>query len=332
SLGPFVLGSGSVIAGNIGIPVSQVVDEVGEGHVLVLEVSSYQLDAAPSFRPRVGVLLNITPDHLDRYPSFEAYAASKASVFANQGPDDLAVLNRSDPRCAALAPGLRARVRWFDSSSAGIEGSGVEDGWVVLCEGGRRTRVLRVAELPLPGAHNLENALAACAAAAALGASARGLAEGVRSFAGVEHRLEPAGTVGNVRFVNDSKATNVASLEKALASFPVPVVLIAGGRDKNLDFGRVRDLVGARAKAVVLIGEAGPKIEAAWRGAVRLETAPTLEAAVERAHELAAPEGIVLLSPGCASFDMFRNFEDRGRCFREAVRRLAARLTLEARA
>jgi UDP-N-acetylmuramoylalanine--D-glutamate ligase len=204
---------------------------------------------------------------------------------------------------------------------------------MVLVEEGRRTRVLPVAELPLRGAHNLENALAACAAAAALSGAAPGvLAGGLRGFPGVEHRLSPAGSIGQVIFVNDSKATNVEAQEKALLSFSEPVVLIAGGRDKNLDFTRLRPLLPGAVKAAVLVGEATAKIESAWRGAADMERADTLDHAVARAYELARPRGVVLLSPGCASFDMFQNFEERGRKFREAVARLAARLAEEAHA
>ncbi|MEK7474509.1 MAG: UDP-N-acetylmuramoyl-L-alanine--D-glutamate ligase [Candidatus Coatesbacteria bacterium] len=320
------------VAGNIGIPVSGVVDEVGAGHALVLEVSSFQLDSAPSFHPSVAVLLNVTPDHQDRYPSLEAYAASKARIFANQGPADFAILNRGDGRCTQLAPALKARVRWFDADSAGIEGAGLDADWLTLCEGGRRSRILPAADLAIPGRHNLENALAACAAAGALGVAPGALAEGLRTFRGVEHRLEPVGEIGDVRFVNDSKATNTDALEKALLAFREPVVLIAGGRDKNLDFTKLKDLIAARVKAVVLIGEAAGKIESAWRGAAPMRNAATIEEAVETGYELARPKGLVLLSPGCASYDMFRNFEDRGRRFREAVGRLASRGGFRARA
>lgn len=310
------------IAGNIGVPVSQVVDEVGAGHLLVLEVSSFQLDTAPSFHPNVALLLNVTPDHQDRYPDFEVYARSKASIFANQTVGDFAILNRRDPRCAGLAPDLKSRVRWFDARDGKIEGAGVDAGWIVLTEGGSSTRIMPTADLPLRGEHNLENALAAAEAAATLGVGAALLAEGLRSFRGVEHRLEPVGTVGSVVFINDSKATNVDAMEKALKSFSEPLVLIAGGRDKNLDFTKVRELVARSAKAVILIGEAAAKIEAAWTGAAPLHRAGSLDEAVRLGFELAAPRGVVLLSPGCASFDMFENFEHRGRTFREAVGRL----------
>ncbi len=315
----------STVAGNIGIPVSQVVDEVGAGHVLVLETSSFQLDTAPSFRPHVAALLNITPDHQDRYPSLDAYARSKSRIFANQKTGDYAVLNRRDPRCAGLAPDLKARVRWFDASGADAEGAAIVDGWLALVDGGTPQKLIPAADLPLFGAHNLENALAACAAAAALGAPARALAEGLKTFRAVEHRLEPVGRIGEVLFVNDSKATNTDALDKALRSFPTPVVLIAGGRDKALDFEPLRPLVAERARAVVLLGEAADKIAAAWRDAAPVHRAGGLDEAVESAYALARPSGIVLLSPGCASFDMFRDYEDRGRRFRDAVRRLAQR-------
>ena len=208
----------------------------------------------------------------------------------------------------------------------------MHDGWIVLCEGGRRKGILPTGELPLKGEHNLENALAACAVADALGVGSAALADGLRSFRGVEHRLEQVGNVGAVIFVNDSKATNVDAQEKALASFSDRVVLIAGGRDKGADFTRLVPLLTAAVKAVVLIGEAAEKIEAAWRGRVPLHRAGSMEEAVDLSYELARPEGTVLLSPGCASYDMFRNFEDRGRRFRQAVERLRSRLSREVHA
>ena len=316
----------AVVAGNIGIPLAEVADGAGPGDLLVIEVSSFQLDITPSLHPFAALLLNITPDHLDRYRDYEAYSRSKESIFRNQDARDLAVLNRRDLRCAALAPGLRARVRWFDSATASIEGAGLDGEWIAVNEGGTVTRVIGRADFPLRGIHNLENGLAAVSAAWSLGVRERALAEGLRTFPGVEHRMEPAGVIGGVEFVNDSKATNTDSQEKALMSFTEPVVLIAGGRDKGLDFSSLRALVGRTVKAVVLIGEAADKIGAAWDGVTSLERAGTMEEAVEAGYMLARPCGVVILSPGCASYDMFRNFEERGRAFKDAVRRLAARI------
>ena len=322
-----VAGVPSTVAGNIGIPVSQVADSAGAGHVLVLEVSSFQLDTAPSLHPELAILLNVTPDHLDRYATYDAYKRSKERIFANQTPDDVAVLNRRDAVCADLAPSLAARVRWFDSRLGGMEGAGVEDGWMVVRAGDRERRIMKATELGLRGEHNLENALAACVVAAELGVGDSAMAEGLRTFPGVEHRLEAAGSVGQVVFINDSKATNVDAQEKALASFDEPVVLIAGGRDKGADFTRLLPLIRKSVKASVLIGEAAGKIRAAWEGAVPLRDSSSLDEAVATAYELARPKGLVLLSPGCASYDMFRNFEDRGRQFREAVSRLSSTLS-----
>jgi UDP-N-acetylmuramoylalanine--D-glutamate ligase len=316
----------AVVAGNIGIPLAEVAEGAGPGDLLVVEVSSFQLDITPSFHPFAALLLNITPDHLDRYRDYESYIRSKESIFRNQDAGDLAVLNRRDPRCASLAPGLVARVRWFDSSTPLIEGAGFDGEWMAVNDGGTITKVLRRAEFPLRGQHNIENGLAAVSAAWSLGVRERALAEGLKSFPGVEHRMEPAGVVGGVEFVNDSKATNTDSQEKALASFPEQVVLIAGGRDKGLDFTVLRGLVGRTVKGVVLIGEAADKIGAAWDGVTRMERAGTMEEAVETGYRLAQPRGTVLLSPGCASYDMFRNFEERGRAFKQAVRRLAERV------
>jgi len=316
-------GKECVVAGNIGVPVAEVVDSLTANHLLVLEVSSFQLDTAPSFHPSASLLLNITPDHLDRYPSMEAYAASKKRLFANQGPGDLAILNRNDQRCAGMAPNIRARVRWFDSRGHDADGAGVRDSWVVLRTGGEEVRVLPTNAISVRGGHNLENALAAALAASSTGIPAGVLAEGLRTFAGVPHRLESVGRVGEVEFINDSKGTNTDATEKALLSFPEPVVLIAGGRDKGADFAPMIPLLKERAKAVVLIGEAAEKMEKAWKGAVPIRRAASLEEAVSMGLELAKPRGTVLLSPACASFDMFRNFEHRGDMFREAVRALA---------
>ncbi len=321
----------SSVAGNIGIPASEAVGRATAGHVLVLEVSSFQLDTAPSFRPSVGILLNITPDHLDRYRSFEEYARAKEAVFSNQRDDDTAILNRADPRAGALAPSLKGRVRWFNAAGDEQDGMGTSGGWLTRTQDGKRERIMPASQVSLPGPHNLENALAACEAAAQLGVDSRSLADGLRSFPGVEHRLEPAGGIGQVQFVNDSKATNAEALAKALQSFTDPVVLIAGGRDKNLEFGNLKPLVAGRVKEAVLIGEAAEKLESAWQGAVSMRRAAGLEEAVGKAYEAARPKGIVLLSPGCASYDMFRDFEDRGRQFRTAVSRLMAKVAQEAR-
>lgn len=314
----------ATVAGNIGVPVSLAVKGLTRDRILVLEVSSFQLDTSPSFHPALAVLLNVTPDHLDRYGSFEAYANSKARITANQTSGDAVVLNRLDRRCVALAESSRARVRWFDGSGAVVEGAGISDGWLRLREEGRTVQVLPLADLPLRGAHNVENALAACVAARLLGVSPEVLAAGLRGFKGVAHRLEHVGAIGEVLFVNDSKATNVDAQEKALRSFSEPVVLIAGGLDKGGDFERIAPLLGGRAKAVILIGSATERIERAWREAVPIRRTGSLAEAVREGFELARPRGVVLLSPGCASYDMFRNFEDRGRRFRDAVGELKA--------
>lgn len=222
---------------------------------------------------------------------------------------------------------IKSRVRWFNSKGPESAGTGVSEGWIVRQDGEMREKIMPAAQLPLRGPHNLENALAACEAAREAGVDAASLADGLKSFAGVEHRLEPAGSIGQVVFINDSKATNVEAMEKALQSFPERVVLIAGGRDKNLDFRSARELAAERVKQAILIGEAAEKIAASWQGAVPLSKAETLEEAVGRAYEVTRPRGTVLLSPGCASFDMFLNFEDRGRKFRTAVSKLAASVT-----
>jgi len=311
------------VAGNIGVPVASVVDRLTPEHLLVLEVSSFQLDTAPSFHPAISLLLNITPDHLDRYSTMQSYTTSKARIFANQAATDLAILNRNDAKCAEMALSIKARVRWFDSRGAVADGAGVKDGWMVFCSGGTHIRLIPVSELSIRGEHNLENGLAAALAGSSLGLSVEELAEGLRTFPGVPHRLEPVGRIGEVEFVNDSKGTNTDATEKALLSFPEPVVLIAGGRDKGADFSPMTSLVKERVKAVVLIGEATEKMEKAWSGVVPTRRASSMEEAVRIGWELASPRGVVLLSPACASFDMFKNYEHRGDVFREAVRALS---------
>jgi len=314
-----------VVAGNIGTALCEVVPTLGPSHWVVAELSSFQLETIVTFRPRVAALLNLAPDHLDRYATLEDYYAAKARIFLNQTPEDCAVLNADDPATLELARGLRAQPRLFSRLRTVGDGAFVRDGRLVVRREGRTEAVCGVDEMRIRGVHNLENGLAAAAAASAVGAAAADIAAALRRYPGLPHRLELVAEVGGVRYVNDSKGTNVGAVVKSLAGYDDGVILIAGGKDKGGDFAPLRPLVATRVKTLLLLGQARDAIRDQLADACPMEEAPTLEAAVARAAEIAAPGDTVLLSPACASFDMFRDFEHRGEVFRQAVRDLAAR-------
>ena len=309
-------GVAAVAAGNIGRALGDAVLEEPRGTRFVVEVSSFQLEDVDTFRPQVGVLLNITPDHLDRYRSMDDYARAKWNLFARQTRDDWVVTG------AGLTPPAPLAGRPFPFGR--IEGGhGVveEDGRIVVVRDGVRHPLLPARDLPLPGPHNLQNAMAAVAAVSAHGLAPSRVTEGLKTFKALAHRMEPVGTWRGVLWVNDSKATNVDSMDVALRSYTRPVVLIAGGRDKGADFARVAPLVRQRVRAVVLLGEASSTIRGAWPG-IEHRMVRDLEEAVRTASELAVGGDVVLLSPGCASQDMFRDYQERGDLFREIARRL----------
>lgn len=313
-----------LVGGNIGVALADRAKDVPEDGFIVAEVSSFQLDTTADFRPRVAVLLNITEDHLDRYPSLGAYAESKLRIFMNQGEGDFAVLNVDDPTVAAAADTLRSKVIPVSASREVAGGVFVRNGLIVSQVAGWDEPILPARDLGIPGPHNLSNSLAATAAALAVGVEPVEAAGALRAFAPLEHRLERVAEVDGVTYVNDSKATNVDSVSFALRSYDRPIVLIAGGKDKGADFSVLADLVASRVKRVVLIGDAAPKIEAALGGAAPMERAGSLRAAVRAAAGAASRGDVVLLSPACASFDMFRDYEDRGRQFKAEVASLAA--------
>jgi UDP-N-acetylmuramoylalanine--D-glutamate ligase len=307
----------ALVVGNIGRAFCEGVLE-DPGATFVCEVSSFQLEDTVTFRPRVACLLNLSPDHLDRHGSMEAYREAKLSMFDRQTEEDLALLGPDEALASLARPRVRGRLARFLLEDRGENGAFVRGEAIWLRLDGREIRLTETRALSLPGPHNLENALAAAAAASDLGADPSAIARSLRSFAGLPHRLEPVGEIGGVRFVNDSKATNTDSLAVALRSFPQPVILIAGGRDKGQDFRPLRSLVERQVRLLVLIGEAADLLERSWSG-VASRRASSLEEAVEIAHRSARPGEVVLLSPACASFDMFRNYEDRGDQFRELV-------------
>ncbi len=315
----------SRLAGNIGTPLVSFVDRSRDDDVYATEISSFQLEWTERFTPAVAAVLNVSENHLDWHGSFEAYVAAKKKLVLRQGPGGAAVLNRDDARVWALAGEAASRVYGFSRKRRPVRGAFVDDGWIVVRDGAT-SRVLPAARVPLPGAHNLENVLAAATIGRLLGVPAASIGRTVRSFRGLEHRLEDVLSAGGVRFVNDSKATTVDATLKALASFDRPVVLILGGRGKGGDFSPLRAAVRRRVRAAVLVGEAAGKIEAALGGVVPVVRAADYREAVRAAFASAARGDVVLLAPACTSWDMFRDFEERGRTFKAEVRRLAAGL------
>ncbi|MHB8925916.1 MAG: UDP-N-acetylmuramoyl-L-alanine--D-glutamate ligase [Coriobacteriia bacterium] len=316
--------------GNIGYAATAIAAGAGPATVLVAEVSSFQLMLTERFHPRVSVLLNITPDHIDYHGSLEAYAADKARVFANQTTGDTAVIDVDDPGSAPYADTLAdsgvdvcrvSRTRSFE------HGATVTDGMLVLRCGDVATGLVRVDELKIRGDHNVSNALAAAAAAHAAGAGIEGIREGLRTFEPIEHRLEPAGVVGGVEYFNDSKATNPDAVLKALTAFDErPLVVLLGGHNKGNDFGDLAGAVCARSRAAVVFGECAAELEEAfWQqdGGCRVVRVPGMSEAVSAAAEMAHPGDVVVLSPACASFDEFDDYEHRGRVFKDLVATMA---------
>jgi UDP-N-acetylmuramoylalanine--D-glutamate ligase len=311
----------TVVAGNIGLPVIEVVDQSTAGTWSVLEVSSFQLETTESFHPRVAVILNITPDHLDRHGTFENYVAMKERIFANQTGEDSLIVNADDPAALQAAGRARSQVLWFSRSRIVRRGAFVLDGIVMFraSEEGSSIPVLPLAEIPLKGAHNVENVLAAVCAACVANIPAAVIARTVASFQAVEHRLEFVTNIQGVEYYNDSKATNVDATAKAIASFPGNIHLILGGKDKNSDYTQLNALLEARVKTVYTIGSAAEKIEGQIAGVARVVRAGTLEAAVDQAAAQAVAGDVVLLAPACSSYDQFENYEQRGRVFKQAV-------------
>jgi UDP-N-acetylmuramoylalanine--D-glutamate ligase len=324
-LGALLLGAGreAEVCGNIGRAVCEVAERVSAGGMLVVEVSSFQLETVDRLRPFIAVWLNLTPDHLDRHGSLDAYGALKRRLFERQTESDWSVWNADDPEVMSRRAG-GGQPLLFSLRGPVDEGVFAEDGMIRLARRGGTETLMPVSALRLRGAHNLANVLAAVAATLPLELSPDLLRATLETYTGLEHRLETVGEVAGVTFVNDSKATNTASLEVALVSFDHSVVLIAGGRDKEQDFTPLHALAREHVQTAVLIGEGAARIEAAWPD-VTTEHAATLEEAVTRAFAAARRGGaprVVLLSPGCASFDMFIDYEDRGRRFKAEVVRL----------
>ncbi len=310
------------LAGNIGVPLSAFLSERAPRD-FVCEVSSFQLDTVEWFAPDVAVLTNVTPDHLDRYAGLAEYAAAKERVFARQGPGDFSVVNADDP--IAFAAATRGRRVPFSRAGEVRGGAWLESGAIFSAVAGGARRVLAAGELSLSGAHNVENALAALCAAECLGLPSDAIRGGLTGFPGLPHRTELVAEAGGVRWVNDSKGTNVDATKKSLEGCaPASVILILGGRDKHGDFSALLPVVERAARRVLTVGEAAPLIEEAFGDAVASERAGTMDRAVARAAEIARSGDTVLLSPACASFDQYSNFEERGEHFARLARAAAA--------
>jgi UDP-N-acetylmuramoylalanine--D-glutamate ligase len=308
----------TLVGGNIGTPLLALVETSTDPTVTVAEISSFQLETIEAFRPEIGVLLNLTPDHLDRHGTFEEYARAKMRMFENQLERDIAVLNADDPEITKRMP-AKPHIFWFSRQKRVANGAFLRDNEIVFRNEGSETVLARRDQIPLRGDHNVENVLAACAAAYLAGATPEAIAGGVKSFRGVEHRLEFVAEISGVQFYNDSKATNVDAAMKALQAFPGPLLVILGGKDKGSPYTPLRDLLHERARMALLIGESAEKIAANLQGSVEIRHARTLERAVQMAIERAQPGDIVLLAPACSSFDQFENYEQRGRAFKELV-------------
>ncbi|MGD9286799.1 MAG: UDP-N-acetylmuramoyl-L-alanine--D-glutamate ligase [Desulfobacterales bacterium] len=330
------------VGGNIGNPLIDYLEENQKADFIVAELSSFQLDTIDTFRPRVGVLLNITADHLDRYSSFDAYAASKIRIFANQRPEDIAVLNGSDPMVRLLTKPLKKTKIYYASLKKGEDGA-VNNGtriWFRFNESQKRDpkgylanlishdhSFLDVTKVKLIGRHNLENAAAAALAALAAGASPKTVQESLNRYQGPAHRLEHIDMIHGVDFINDSKATNVDAVIRAVESFSEPVVLIMGGQDKGGDFSRLKEVLAGHVKRLIVMGSAASLIQSQLGDTVPTISVLAMADAVKQAYRVVSPGNVILLSPGCASFDAYDNYAQRGEDFKKAVKNFKLQLS-----
>jgi UDP-N-acetylmuramoylalanine--D-glutamate ligase len=316
-----------LVGGNIGIPLSSQVDDSRPETLHAVEVSSFQLEMTTTFRPWIALWLNLADDHLDRHPTVEAYAAAKARIFANQRVGDWAVVNLDDPTVMARSEGIAATRVGFSPLGSTSHGFSVDGDWIVRRTGTVTERLVPVSAVELRGRHMLGNVVAAVAAASVAGISTSAMRASLEGFHGLEHVMEPSGRLGDVSFVNDSKATNIEAARRSIESFDGGVVALVGGHFKGGDFRDLRDAVASRARAVVAMGEAAPLVREALADLVPVIDATSMQQAVERGYEAARPDGTVLLAPACASFDWFRDYAERGRVFKEEVERLRKRLS-----
>jgi len=316
-------GLDATAGGNLGVALSTQVSSTHPGALHVVEVSSFQLESTDTFHPWIAVLVNVSPDHLDRHGTFERYAAAKARIFANQTSDDWAIVNADDPASMALAGGCRARRLDFALDAMLRDGVTVEANTIVRRSEGRSSPLMPLTSVKLPGRHLLGDVLAAAAVGCVAGVPAAAMQRAVEGFRGLPHALEHVVDVDGVVFVNDSKATNIASARRSLESFAGGVVAIMGGRYKGGDFSDLRDIVRARAAGIVAIGEAAPLIQSALSDAAPVRTASSMSDAVTTAFAMAPRPGTVVLAPACSSFDMFKDYADRGEQFKKAAMELA---------
>ena len=312
------------VGGNIGAPLSAQVDRSTPSTLHVVETSSFQLEGIVNFRPWISVLLNVSPDHLDRHPNVEAYVAAKARIFENQERDDWAVVNADDPIVLDLVRHARARRRQFARRAQLESGTVIESGWIVNREHDDREQLVPLSAIHLLGPHLVSDVMAAATVGAIAGAAPNAMTSAVEAFRGLEHAMELVAESGGVRFVNDSKATNVDSALHSIESFNGGLVPIIGGRFKGGDLGLLREPLRSRAKAVVAIGEARSRVRSALADVVPVHDAASMDEAVRTAFDLAEPSGVVLLAPACASFDMFRDYAERGQKFKEAVKKVVS--------
>jgi UDP-N-acetylmuramoylalanine--D-glutamate ligase len=325
-IGEIVATSGkpTMVGGNIGTPAISFIASATDDTWIVLEVSSFQLETVETFHPCIAVVLNVTPDHLDRHHTFENYAAAKARIFENQTADDFAILNADDATCVAMAKKTKAAVYWFSRQQPVERGSFVLEDKIFWRDTKAELEVMPISEIGLKGAHNVENVLAAVCAGMLAGIAPADIRRAVGQFKAVEHRLEYVATIRGVAYYNDSKATNVDATIKALESFSGRIHLILGGKDKGSDYSVLNPLLAERVKRVYTIGAAAGKIESQIKGAP-VSSSATLDNAVRQAGELATSGDVVLLAPACASFDQFVSYEHRGRVFKDLVKQLEAR-------
>ncbi|VBB06221.1 mur ligase central [Lucifera butyrica] len=314
-----------VVGGNIGLALSQEVKAVDESGIVVAEISSFQLEAVDQFKPHIAAVLNITPDHIDRHGSMETYIAMKERVFSRQMPEDYAVLNYDDGIVRSMAERTASQVMFFSRQVELPEGVFVKNENLTIRWRGAEHEVCSLNELKIRGNHNVENALAACGISYLAGLKTAVMAAVLKAFPGVEHRIEPVGTINGVEYYNDSKATNPESAMKALEAFAGHIILIAGGRDKKTDLAPFMHLIQEKVDTLILLGEAKERFREAAKkqGIGDIRESATMAEALETAHSIARAPQVVLLSPACASYDMFRNYEERGRVFKELIRGLS---------
>ncbi len=319
-------GVANIVAGNIGRPLIDAIDEADPATVLIVEVSSFQLETVIDFRPRVAVLLNITEDHIDRHRDMRTYRETKARLFKKQMASDFAVVNLDDPEVTKVLDDIKSSLVPYSAKQQTERGVFVENGmiWAVLPPEYKPETVGSVGDIRFRGSHNLENALAAIAVGLVWGLPGATIMNAIANFKGLSHRIEFVAEKGGVNYYDDSKATNPDAVKRALGAFEEPVVLLAGGRNKGMDFSSLKSVIKDKVKAAVLFGESADELAGAVKesGPIPFKKAGSIDEAVTIAAERAAPGDAVLLSPGCASFDMFSGYAERGQAFQDAVRRL----------